>query len=95
MGTVLSHDYVTSLYVNNSVAVPDGLKLYGNQKKCQEKGIEFKTRRRLLRYCVLKSLSSIEATVEWVRRKAMRLFIHKIRNIKLTNKSILRLIDTK
>jgi hypothetical protein len=33
MGTVLSHDYVTSLYVNNSVAVPDGLKLYGNQKK--------------------------------------------------------------
>ena len=33
MGTVLSHDYVTSLYVNNSLAVPDGLKLYGNQKK--------------------------------------------------------------
>jgi hypothetical protein len=28
MGTVLSHDYVTSLYVNNSVAVPDGLKLW-------------------------------------------------------------------
>jgi hypothetical protein len=47
MGTVLSHDYVTSLYVNNSVAVPDGLKLYGNQKKCQEKGIEFKTRLQL------------------------------------------------
>ena len=34
MGTVLSHDYVTSLYVNNSVALPDGLKLYGNEKKC-------------------------------------------------------------
>ena len=47
MGTVLSHDYVTSLYVNNSVAVPDGLKLYGNQKKCQEKGIEFRTRLQL------------------------------------------------
>jgi hypothetical protein len=47
MGTVLSHDYVTSLYVNNNVAVPDGLKLYGNQKKCQEKGIEFKTRLQL------------------------------------------------
>jgi DDE superfamily endonuclease len=47
MGTVLNHDYVTSLYVNNSVAVPDGLKLYGNQKKCNEKGIEFKTRLQL------------------------------------------------
>ncbi|HJW65616.1 MAG TPA: transposase [Candidatus Bathyarchaeia archaeon] len=47
MGTVLSHDYVTSLYVNNSLAVPDGLKLYGNQKKCREKGIEFKTRLQL------------------------------------------------
>jgi len=47
MGTVPSHDYVTSLYVNNSVAVPDGLKLYGNQKKCAEKGIEFKTRLQL------------------------------------------------
>jgi hypothetical protein len=47
MGTVLSRDYVTSLYVNNSVAVPDGLKLYGNAKKCQEKGVEFKTRLQL------------------------------------------------
>src|SRR5674476_111408 len=47
MGTVLSHDYVTSLHVNNGLAVPDGLKLYGNQKKCQEKGIEFKTRLQL------------------------------------------------
>ena len=47
MGTVLSHDYVTSLYVNNGIAVADGLKLYGNQKKCQEKGDEFKTRLQL------------------------------------------------
>jgi hypothetical protein len=47
MGTVLSHDYVTSLYVNNSLAVPDSLKLYGNEKKCREKGIEFKTRLQL------------------------------------------------
>ena len=52
-------------------------------------------RRRLLGYCVVKSLLSIEATVEWVRRKAMHLFIHKIRNINLSNKSLLRLIDTK
>jgi hypothetical protein len=273
MGTVLSHDYVTSLYVNNGLAVSDGLKLYGNQKKCSEKGIEFKTRlqlacdiidehtplakktiwlwdswftcqqmaskckaygynwvgeiksnrivfyeekryrldelfdkicseggffdvvmngevysafkadvfmpkmgyfsivinvkastkdvhflctdlvgcsveeivghglerhriedfykgakalgfgeyrfraseaalihahlvtlaytlldvlrRRLLKYSIMKSLASIEATVEWVRRKAMHLFMHKIRNTKLSNKSLLRLIDTK
>ena len=47
MGTVLSHDYVTSLYINNNIAVPEGLKLYGNQKKCIEKGIEFKTRLQL------------------------------------------------
>jgi len=47
MGTVLSHDYVTSLYVNNGLAVPDGLKLYGNQEKCRERGIEFKTRLQL------------------------------------------------
>ncbi len=51
-------------------------------------------RRRLLRYSIVKSLLSIEATVEWVRKKAMHLFIHKIRNTKLSNKSILRLIDT-
>jgi len=44
MGTVLSHDYVTSLYVNNDLALPDGLKLYGNEKKCREKGIPFKTK---------------------------------------------------
>ncbi len=44
MGTVLSHAYVTSLYVNGDVAVPDGLKLYGSEKKCREKGIEFKTK---------------------------------------------------
>jgi DDE superfamily endonuclease len=44
MGTVLSHNYVTSLYVNNEVAVSDGLRLYGNEQKCKEKGIAFKTR---------------------------------------------------
>jgi len=44
MGTVLSHDYVTSLYVNNGLALPDGLKLYGNERKCWEKDIEFKTK---------------------------------------------------
>ncbi len=44
MGTVLSHDYVTSLYVNNDVSLPDGLKLYGSERRCREKGIEFKTK---------------------------------------------------
>ena len=44
MGTVLSHDYVTSMYVNNGVAVSDGLRLYGNEKKCKQKGVEFKTK---------------------------------------------------
>ena len=44
MGTVLSHDYVTSLYVNNGVSVSEGLKLYGNEKKCRQKGVEFKTK---------------------------------------------------
>jgi len=44
MGTVLSHDYVTSLYVNNGVAVPDGLRLYGNEKKCKEEKVEFRTK---------------------------------------------------
>lgn len=44
MGTVLSHDYVTSLHVNNDIAVTDGLKLYGNKQKRKEKGVEFKTR---------------------------------------------------
>jgi hypothetical protein len=44
MGTVLSHDYVTSLYVNNDVAVSDGVKLYGDERKCKEKDVEFKTK---------------------------------------------------
>src|SRR5712692_3079733 len=44
MGTILSHDYVTSLYVNTEVSFQDGLKIYGSEKKCKEKGIEFKTK---------------------------------------------------
>jgi len=47
MGTVLSHDYVTSLYINNGVAAADGLRLYGNEKKCRQKGVTFKTKVRL------------------------------------------------
>jgi hypothetical protein len=44
MGTVLSHDYVTSVYVNNGCAVTEGTRLYGNEKKCRQKGVEFKTK---------------------------------------------------
>jgi hypothetical protein len=44
MGTILSHDYVTSLYVSGDVCVSDGLKLYGSEKRCKEKGVEFKTK---------------------------------------------------
>ncbi|TLN15343.1 hypothetical protein FDZ71_07370, partial [bacterium] len=44
LGTVLSHDYVTSLYINDDLSLPDGLKLYGSEKKCREKGIKFKTK---------------------------------------------------
>jgi hypothetical protein len=48
MGTILSHDYVTSLYVNGDVVLPDGLKLYGSEKRCREKEIEFKTKVQLV-----------------------------------------------
>ena len=51
-------------------------------------------RRRLLRYSIVKSLPSIEATVEWVRKKAMHLFIHKLRNANQSTRSLLRLINT-
>ena len=44
LGTVLSHDYVASLYVNDDVALPDGLKIYDSEKKCREKGVKFKTK---------------------------------------------------
>jgi len=43
LGAVLSHDYVASLYVNDDVALPDGLKIYGGEKRCGE-GVEFKTK---------------------------------------------------
>jgi hypothetical protein len=44
MGTVLSHDYVSSLYVNNGAAATDGLRLYGSERRCREKGVPFRTR---------------------------------------------------
>ena len=45
MGTVLSHDCVTSLYVNSDgVWLQDGLRLYGSERRCRERGAEFKTK---------------------------------------------------
>ena len=63
MGTVLSHDYVTSLYVNNDVAVSDGLKLYGNEGKCKEKGVEFKTRVQLACELIRDHVSRAKQTI--------------------------------
>jgi hypothetical protein len=51
-------------------------------------------RRRLLRYSIVKRLLSIEATVEWIRKRVVHLFIHKVRDEKLPIRSILRMIDT-
>ena len=66
MGTVLSHDYVTSLYINNGVAVSDGLKLYGNERKCKEKGVQFKTRVQLACDLISKHVSKAKQTIcEW------------------------------
>jgi hypothetical protein len=64
MGTVLSHDYVTSLYVNNKIAVSDGLKLYGNEKKCKEKGVEFKTRVQLACDLIKEHVSRAKQTID-------------------------------
>lgn len=63
MGTVLSHDYVTSLYVNNETAVSDGLKLYGNKEKCKEKRIEFKTRLQLAMELIDEHMSRAKSTI--------------------------------
>jgi hypothetical protein len=64
MGTVLSHDYVTSLYVNNGVAVSEGLKLYGNEKKCKQKGVEFKTKVQLACELIKEHVSIAKQTID-------------------------------
>ena len=51
-------------------------------------------RRRLLRYHIVKCKLSIEETVEWVREKAVHFFIHKVKESKLSMRSILGLINT-
>ena|SRR5208337_4035924 len=63
MGTVLSHDYVTSLYVNNDVAVSDGLRLYGNERKCKEKDVEFKTKVQLACELIRDHVSRAKQTI--------------------------------
>jgi hypothetical protein len=64
MGTVLSHDYVTSLYVNNGVAVSEGLKLYGSEKKCKQKGVEFKTKVQLACELIKEHVSRAKHTID-------------------------------
>ena len=44
LGTVLSHDYVTGFYMCGDVCLPSSARLYGNPKKCDEKGIPFRTK---------------------------------------------------
>jgi hypothetical protein len=51
-------------------------------------------RRRLVRYGIVRSLPSLEWTVEWVRRKAMHLFIHAVRDATKPIRCVLRMIDT-
>ena len=63
MGTVLSHDYVTSLYVNDDLALPDGLKLYGNEKKCREEEIKFKTKVQLACEMIDEHISKAKRTI--------------------------------
>ena len=63
MGTVLSHDYVTSLCVNNDLAVPDELRLYGSKKKCQEKSVEFKTKVQLACDIIEEHVSRAKQTI--------------------------------
>lgn len=64
MGTVLSHDYVTSVYFNNGCAVTEGLRLYGNEKKCKQKGIEFKTKVELACELMKKHVSRARQTID-------------------------------
>ena len=44
LGTVLSHDYVTGFYLCGDICLPSSARLYGNPKKCNEKGIPFRTK---------------------------------------------------
>jgi len=51
-------------------------------------------RRSLLRYSTTQSMLSLEATVDWIRRKAMHLFMHKVRHSGGAFRNLLRMIDT-
>jgi hypothetical protein len=64
MGTVLSHNYVTSLYVNNGVAVSEALKLHDKEKKYKQKGLEFKTKAYLACELIKEHVSRAKQTIE-------------------------------
>ena len=63
MGRVLSHDFVTSIYQNGQIKIPDSIRLYGSKKKCQEKGVEFKTKLQLACEIIDEHLPMAEQTV--------------------------------
>jgi len=63
MGRVLSHDFVTSIYQNGQIKIPDSIRLYGSKKKCQEKGIEFKTKLQLACEIIDEHMPMAEQTV--------------------------------
>jgi len=63
MGTVLSHDYVSSLIVNGDAAATDGLRLYGSEKRCREKGVPFRTRVELARDLIRSHVPRARRTV--------------------------------
>ena len=45
LGTVLGHDYVTGFYLCGDICLPSSsARPYGNPKKCDEKGIPFRTK---------------------------------------------------
>src|SRR4030066_865755 len=51
-------------------------------------------RRRLLRYSIVRGLLSFEAMVDWLRKRAMHLLMHRIRDSTQPFRSILKMIDT-
>ena len=55
---------------------------------------KFHKEAKFLGFGVVKSLLSIEATVEWIRRKSVHLLMHKVKESILPMRSILRMINT-
>ncbi len=64
LGTVLSHDYVTSFYLSGDIYIPSSvILLYGNKKRCEEKSIPFKTKVELCNEIIDKHQSRAKKTI--------------------------------